>query len=431
MAGFALDRARQRRAVGRNLSLDLTAAIGVGIGVTAVSTLMPVIARRSGVEPIGLAVIAAAPFVANALGAFAGRLGPRTPPHLGLIRGIGAASLVLLIASTAPPVVALVATAFWLSISFGGPFHLQLWGAMYPARLRGRIVGAIGTSRAAATAVAAIVGGVAADRIGGPATVAAIGIIAAACALAYPGLRARVVDRPPRFSPRDSFRALTERPILGRVALAQGFYGGGLVGALPLYTLVYVDRLDLSLADIGVIGLLTAASTTACFLLWGTVADRSGGVVAMRIGSGLGLVSVLAVALAPNVGLIWLAAVAAGAASASIDVGLATVVSDETPLADRAAAMAGLNALTGIRGIAAALLMGTLVEVGVVGVTGGLLLCAAVTAVGVVLYARTPSRAARRVAPSRFGARTPDAVVNNSSGTTRTGRPAGIAVDLP
>src|SRR5262249_13880513 len=135
----------------------------------------------------------------------------------------------------------------------------------------------------------------------------------------------------------------------------------------------------------------TAASTTACFLAWGIVADRFGGVIAIRIGSSLGLLSVIAVAVAPSVALVWLAAIAGGAASASIDVGLATVVSDETPLADRAAASAGLNALTGIRGIAAALLMGVLVELGIVGVEGGLLLCAATTAVGVVLYIRTPA----------------------------------------
>ena len=45
-------------------------------------------------------------------------------------------------------------------------------GAMYPGRLRGRIVGVLGTGRAAAGALAAIAGGIVADLLGGPTAVA-------------------------------------------------------------------------------------------------------------------------------------------------------------------------------------------------------------------------------------------------------------------
>ena len=108
----------------------------------------------------------------------------------------------------------------------------------------------------------------------------------------------------------------------------------------------------------------------------------------MSIGSALGLASLLGVAFAPGVAVLWIAAIAAGAASASIDVGIAAVVSDHTPLASRAAAMAGWNAITGARGIAAAFVMSALLQVGIVDVTSGLLLCAVATGIGVVLYAR-------------------------------------------
>ena len=75
-------------------------------------------------------------------------------------------------------------------------------------------------------------------------------------------------------------------------------------------------------------------------------------------------------------------------ASASIDVGITAVVSAQTPLTSRAAAMAGWNAITGARGIVAAFLMSTLLQLGIVDVTAGLLLCAAASALGVVLFAR-------------------------------------------
>jgi hypothetical protein len=51
--------------------------------------------------------------------------------------------------------------------------------------------------------------------------------------------------------------------------------------------------------------------------------------------------------------------------------------------------MAGWNALTGARGIVAAFAMSSLVQVGIVDVTVGLLLCAVVSLVGVAMFVRT------------------------------------------
>ncbi len=378
-----------RRALVRNLALDLLAAVGVGVCIALVTTLLPTVARRGGLEPLGLAALAAAPFVANLLGVFAGRFGPRSSRQLALIRGVGAASMIALFIVPTPFVMVLVSVIFWISVSFGGPFHLRLWGAMYPARLLGRVVGMIGMSRAAAGALAAFGGGLLADQVGGPPAVALAGLVGAGCAFAYVGLHAEAAGDLPRFSARDSIRALRERPILGRVALAQGFYGGGLIAALPLYALVYVDRLDLSLSEVGIIGILTAAATTVSFLAWGVVADRFGAIVVTRIGSAMGLAALLAYAVAPNVSLLWVAAVAAGAGSASIDLGIASIVSAHTTMSSRAPAMAGWNAITGARGIGAAFLMSALLQAGIVDVTTGLLLCAVSSAIGVALYART------------------------------------------
>jgi MFS family permease len=383
----------RQRAVGRNLALDLVAAVGVGVTIALVTTLLPTIARRGGLEPIGLAALAAAPFIANLLGAFAGRVGPRSQRPLALMRGVGAASLLVLAVFAAAPVMIAVSIVFWLSLSLTGPFHLRLWGSIYPARLRGRVVGFVGSGRAAAAALAALAGGLLADQLGGETAVALAGLLGLVCAFAYAGLRAPDAGRPPSFSARDSIRALRERPVLARMALAQGFYGGGLIAATPLYAIVNVDRLDLSLADVGIIGILTAGATTLFFLLWGALADRRGPLVAMRLGSSLGLAALIAYALAPDVAVLWIAAVAAGAGSASIDVGIASVVSDHTPLASRSAAMAGWNAITGARGIVAAFAMSALIQVGIVNVTTGLLLCAGISAVGVMLYGRASAAA--------------------------------------
>ena len=378
----------QFRAVGRNLALDTVASIGVGVTVALVTTLLPTIARRGGLDPIGLAALAAAPFVANLLGAFAGRIGPRSRRQLALMRAAGAASLLVLGLVSAAPVMIAVSIVFWLSLALSGPYYLRLWGTMYPPHILGRVVGFLGSGRAAASALAALAGGILADQLGGETAVAMAGLVGLACALAYVGLRSPDTDRPPTYSARDSLRALRERPVLSRIAMAQGFYGGGLIAASPLYAIVNVDRLNLSMSDVGIIGILTAAATTLSFLLWGAVSDRRGPLVAMRLGSAFGLAALVAYALAPDVAVLWIAAVAAGLGSASIDVGIAAVVSDHTPLASRAAAMAGWNAITGARGIVAAFAMSIALQLGWVTVTGGLLLCAGVSAIGVVMYMR-------------------------------------------
>jgi MFS transporter, DHA1 family, staphyloferrin B biosynthesis exporter len=374
------------RPISRSLSLDLIAAVGHGATGALVSTLLPTIARRGGLEPLGLAVLSAAPFVTNLLSVFAGRVGPQSARQFALLRGIGAGSLVALVFVPGSAVIIVVAFVFWISVSFGAPFQLRLWGATYPGRIRGRVVGLLGTGRAAAAAVAALAGGLLADRLGGPTAVGLAGLVGATCALAYAGFRASKAAAPLAYTARESIQAMRDRPMLQRVALAQGFFGGGFIAAGPLFALVYVDRLDLSLADVGVLGVLGAGATTFSFLVWGTVADRFDGLAAMRWGSIIGLLGLVTYAVAPGYALLLPAALAIGISNSSIEVGVSGVISDHTPLVSRAAAMSGWNAVTGARGLVAPFLMSALVQFGIVSLTVGLLLCAAASGTGVALF---------------------------------------------
>ncbi len=394
------------RPIWRNLSLDLIAAIGVGVSGALVSSLLPTIARRGGLEPLGLSVLAAAPFLTNTLSILAGRIGPRSVRQFASLRAIGAGSLLVLFVAS-PAIVIIGATIlFWIGLSFGSPYQLRLWGASYPARMRGRVVGFLGTGRAAAAAAAALIGGVLADRIGGPSAVALSGLVGAVCALAYIWFRASAAAEPVDYSPRESIRAMRERPTLGRVALAQGFYGGGFIAAGPLFALVNVDRLNLSLLDVGIIGVLSAVATTVSFLIWGAVSDRVDVLAPMRFGSVIGLVGLLLYAVAPSVLVLWLASIAIGTSGPSIEIGVAGVISAETPMATRAAAMSGWNAITGVRGLLAPFVMSALVQAGLVSVSVALLVCAATSALGVGLFwwassrARTEPALAVREAPA-------------------------------
>ena len=229
-----------------------------------------------------------------------------------------------------------VSIVFWLSLSFGGPFHLRLWAVMYPARLVGRVVGVIGMGRAAAGALAAFGGGVLADRLGGEQAVARGGRGRPRCARSATSACASApTERPADLLRPRLVRALRERPFLGRIALAQGFYGGGLIAAVPLFALVHVDRLDLSLSDVGVIGILAAdRRRPSSFLVWG-VGRRSLRIARWSSGwaAWLGLLSLLAYASRRNVAFLWVAAIFTGIATASIDLGFASAMSDSAPLA--------------------------------------------------------------------------------------------------
>jgi MFS family permease len=118
------------------------------------------------------------------------------------------------------------------------------------------------------------------------------------------------------------------------------------------------------------------------------MADRRGGRMLLRGGAGLGLASLLCYAVAPSFLLLALACVCGGLASAANDIGLQSVMIENTPNEERAAVMAGWNALTGARGIAAPFMATILVQVGLVNVTGALVLCAAATGVGAWMFYR-------------------------------------------
>ena len=196
------------RPISRNLSLDLIAAIGLGVAGALVSSLLPTIARRGGLEPLGLAVLAATPFLTNLLSIFSGRIGPQTARQFVLLRVAGAGSLLILMVLSPAAVIIVVALLFWISVSFSSPFQLRLWGATYPARMRGRVVGFLGTGRAAAAAAAALVGGLLADQVGGPPAVALAGLVGAVCSLAYWWFRASAAAAPAAYTARESISAM-------------------------------------------------------------------------------------------------------------------------------------------------------------------------------------------------------------------------------
>lgn len=391
----------------RNMALDSVLAIGAGATIAVATGLLPSIARQAGLVPLGIALLAATPYLGNLLSALSGRYGPQAVRGFAALRITGALLLIAVALAPDPSLIVLAVGLFWLAWSFGVPFQTRLWGAMYPADVRGRAIGTLGMAKAAAAGVSALSVGVLADAFGAPIAVSAAGVVGAVCALAALGLRASAPLASRTFSVREAVGSLTSRPPLTRVVLAQAFFGGGQIAAAPLFALVYVDRLHLSLADVGLIAVLTAGAKTSSYVAWGMLTDRRGHALTLQGGALCGVASLVLYAIAPDVRVLWVAAIAAGLSAAATDVGIQGSLAALTTLEDRAAAMAGWNGLLGARGIVMPLLVTVLVQARVVNLTSALLLCVVPAGMGLVLFlerplpsrpailVRAPARAAR------------------------------------
>ncbi len=395
----------------RNLAFDIVASIGVGISIAMIWTLLPSAARKDGMEPLGLSLLAATPFIANLVSGLWSGVAAKSIRQLSLYRIIGAGGVILVLVAPVSPVFVFVALLLWCSLSFGGPFHIQLWGRIYPSSARGRIFSLFGVFRSSSVAIAALLGGILADRIGDFSAIALVGMLAVLCAFAYLGLRSPITPEPPRYTARTSLGILAERPRLRRVVSAHFFYGAGITAAIPLFALVHIDRLGLTLGQVGVIGVVGSLGTTLSYPLWGVIVDRIGSIVALRIGVVCGLSGILLYALAGEFIVLLPAAALVGAAGACTDAAILGVLSEETPVQDRGSALAGWNLTTGIWGISAPIAMSLLLGAGILAVDDALLWCSAVCAIGVVLYfligsgtgaaARRQGRTMRRILTGR------------------------------
>lgn len=397
LARFGLTRLRRARddGLGPVIAADLSMAVGAGCLVGALNTLLPGVARKEGLDPVGLAALAASPFIANVLGALAGRLELHSPRHLSLIHAAGWVFLILVPVLPTAAWFPLV-LACWLSFSFGMPIQLRLWGLLYPARSRGRLVAVVRTGRAMAAALVATAGGFLADRLGGAPIIGLAGLLGVLGTIPYSRVAVASLegqqpepDGQHRYTPREAIGALLAHPRIRLLALAQAVYGAGLIAATPLYPLILVDELRLTLGEIGMLGVVASFSTMATYVAWGALVDRRGAHPVLLWGALCGATVPLVYALAPSLPTLWIAALVSGVASAAMDSGITGALSEsDVPVEERPRLMAAWNALTGMRGAVAPFVAGGLVQAGLLSPSTALLASAALAGAGFLLYVR-------------------------------------------
>ena len=386
--------AESRRALRRNVTLELGVALSIGLTTAVAGGLVPTIARQGGLAPIGLAVMAAAPFLGNLLSAFAGRVGPQGIRGYAVLRVAGASLLVAVGLAPNAALIVVAVCAFQLFLSFGTPFQTRLWGSMYPGEVRGRVIGILGTARARPPLSGPLRSASSptgwASRSPSSSRASSARPAPSAPSASGPGgpcppagsRRARPWRRSPPARGCAAWswrRACTEPASSPRSRCMPSSTSTGS---------------HLSLADVGTIAVMGAVASMVSFTVWGTLVDRLGYAVVLRIAAAFGVVSLACVAVAPSLAVMVIAAICGGLSGAAMELGIQGAISQHTPLADRAAAMAGWNSLTGLRGLIAALAASSAVQAGLVDVTTALLLCLVPATLGLLVYLDLPVAAA-------------------------------------
>jgi len=387
-AGTTLSPARPgRSSLARNLSLDLTTAVGVGSTMAVVGVLLPSIARRQGLDPMGLALLAALPFLASLVTLFAGRVGPRLPSRVARLRALGALSLLLVVVAPNPLLIALTVFFFWMAFALGSPLQQRIWATVYPSRDRGRLLGYVGTARSVAGTLSLLAITALAGVSGWGLIIVVIAVGGALLSLAMGRMEVPGIEVVQRYSAAGSVRLVFSLPMIRRITAAQLLFGAGLLAAPAFIAMVYVDRLGLSVDDIALAGLVSYGANAATVGLWGRLAGRSGAISTIGAGTILGTAAVILFALAPEFSVVLLATAALGAAGGAIDASWPLLMADHAPAERQSEVAAGMNAIMGLRGLIVPFVVMVPIAIGLTDETGGLAMCATAMSAGSLLYA--------------------------------------------
>jgi predicted MFS family arabinose efflux permease len=372
----------------RNLALDLSSAVGLGTTMAIVTVLLPSVARREGLDTMGLAALAALPFLARLLTLFAGRIGPRSPARLGVLRAVGALGLLLVLIAPHPLLIAAATFGFWISFALGAPLQQRIWATIYPSPDRGRLLGYVGTGRFAAGTVALLTITVAATTSGWVPIVAVVAGVGAISSLAVTRMSVPGVESGQTHSAKGSIRSVMSTPMIRRIATAQLLFGAGLMAAPAFIAMVHVDRLGLTISDIALAGLLGYGSTAATIGLWGRFAGRVGALRTISAGTVLGTIALSVFAFAPDFPTVIAATLLLGTSLAALNASWPLLIADHAGAGDQASVAAGLNSIMGLRGLITPFLVMAPVQAGLIDETGGLVICLMLASTGALLYGR-------------------------------------------
>jgi DHA1 family inner membrane transport protein len=373
-----------------NFSLDLTAAMLVGVYVAAINTFVPVVARRLGASPFLLSLITAAPAAGNILAVLSAPYlqGRHKMPYMVASWTLGRGLFLLMPFVLLPLPFALIVVAHWLIVSLPLPGYVEIMQRIYPDAYRGRAMAYVRVGFTACITVMTPLFGRLLDvwsyRYLFP-LVAVFGILAG---LMFGGVKYKEVITRTRQGLLEPWRVLWQDAHYRDYSLAFFVYGFGSLLTAPLVPILLVDELHLNYSQVGWLGTVNSVFWMLFYIVWGRSVDRRGGFWTIRVNFVLTMVVSLAFFGARDM---WLAALGyafTGITVAGVDLGWMNAIMQfarRDQVSNYTAVHAGL---VGLRGIAAPLMGTALMAVPWVGLRGVFLLSAFLILLGWLLSRR-------------------------------------------
>ncbi len=378
--------------VRRNFLLDATAAILVGVFVAVTTTFVPVVARRLGASDFELSLVTAAPYAGNLSAFLAVRYfqGRRKLPYMvfcwTLARGL---FLLMAVITTSVPFV-VITVLFWIIVSLPVPGYAEVIRQIYPDAYRGRAMAYVRIGMTACIIVATPLAGQLLDLVGYQWVFPVAALFGVASSLVFGRIRLveGLADQSRTF--RGIFSVLRSDRAFRGLQIAFFVYGFGNLMLAPLLPIFLVDELRLNYTEVGLLGLVNSIFWMLGYVVFGRAVDRRGAYWTLQVSFLMTFVMPVSLVLASDMGLVAVAYVFSGLATAGIDLGWLTAI---IALADRdrVGDYAALHSfLVGIRGFGAPFFAITLLAIPGIGLRGGLVMSALLIIAGWIIFRSVP-----------------------------------------
>ena len=312
-------------AVRRVMHIELSMSLAYGVFYATAIPFTQVVLRRLGATVDMLALYTALLFVGSVFTSFSIVLMRRRRTiNLIFFCWLLGRSLFLLAAfvTGAVPLMA-ISILFSLLESFVVPAYTRVIQKIYPESGRGRVMSTVRMGRVSVILLITPLAGWAMDLVGYRVLFPVGALFGILATFLFTRINLDEGELPPRktktFS--DLWQIVRTDKNFAIYLVSYSLFGLGGLLSWPLYPVVQVDRLQLSYADIGLLGLVESVTWLFSYLLWGRTIDKRGGLYVVRAISAISMVTPITYMFAQNLWMLLPSAIARGLGMAGFELG--------------------------------------------------------------------------------------------------------------